>query len=80
MPAGRSVAGRPKGVIFLREGTGELAANEKRKDPAPMAKPEKRGGRGKKEGHVGNALRSVYQETVAEDVPPEMLDLLGKLT
>lgn len=28
---------------------------------------------------VGNALRSVYQQTVNEDIPPEMLDLLGKL-
>jgi hypothetical protein len=25
---------------------------------------------------VGNALRSVYQRTVDEDIPPEMLDLL----
>ena len=28
---------------------------------------------------VGNALKSVYQQTVNEDIPPEMLDLLGKL-
>jgi Anti-sigma factor NepR len=28
---------------------------------------------------VGHALRSVYQRTVNEDIPPEMLDLLGKL-
>lgn len=28
---------------------------------------------------VGNALRSIYQKTVGEDIPPEMLDLLGKL-
>jgi hypothetical protein len=28
---------------------------------------------------VGSALRSVYQRTVNEDIPPEMLDLLGKL-
>ena len=27
----------------------------------------------------GGALRSVYQQTVNEDIPPEMLDLLGKL-
>lgn len=29
--------------------------------------------------NVGDALRSVYQRTVDEDIPPEMLDLLGKL-
>ena len=28
---------------------------------------------------VGNALRAAYQETLREEVPPEMLDLLGKL-
>lgn len=28
---------------------------------------------------VGSALRTVYQRTVNEDIPPEMLDLLGKL-
>lgn len=30
-------------------------------------------------GDVGTALRSVYQRTVDERIPPEMLDLLGKL-
>ncbi len=28
---------------------------------------------------IGNALRTVYQRTVDEDVPPDLLDLLGKL-
>lgn len=28
---------------------------------------------------VGDALRSVYQRAINEDIPPEMLDLLGKL-
>ena len=28
---------------------------------------------------VGNALRSAYQRTLDEDIPPEMMDLLGKL-
>lgn len=28
---------------------------------------------------VGHALRSAYQRMVEEDIPPEMLDLLGKL-
>ena len=27
----------------------------------------------------GHALRSAYQRTLDEDIPPEMLDLLGKL-
>ncbi|HEV2748384.1 MAG TPA: NepR family anti-sigma factor [Allosphingosinicella sp.] len=28
---------------------------------------------------IGHALRNVYQRAVEEDIPPEMLDLLGKL-
>jgi hypothetical protein len=28
---------------------------------------------------VGQALRTVYQRTIDETIPPEMLDLLGKL-
>jgi len=30
--------------------------------------------------HVSSALRSAYEETVREDVPPEFLDLLGRLS
>lgn len=33
----------------------------------------------KDDGQVANALRSVYQRTVEEDIPSEMLDLLNKL-
>lgn len=28
---------------------------------------------------VGNALRAAYQQAIDEDIPPEFLDLLGKL-
>lgn len=28
---------------------------------------------------LGHALRNAYQRTIEEDIPPEMLDLLGKL-
>ena len=41
--------------------------------PAPRGKA-----RGISPG-VGSALREAYQEALREDVPPEMLDLLGKL-
>ena len=43
-------------------------AGRKRRSPAS-----------KDEGHVSNALRSVYQRAVDEDIPSEMLDLLRKL-
>jgi hypothetical protein len=44
--------------------------------PAEAARPRKRRGQ---PGEVGDALRTVYQHTIDEDIPPEMLDLLGKL-
>ncbi|QKS01227.1 MULTISPECIES: NepR family anti-sigma factor [unclassified Sphingomonas] len=28
---------------------------------------------------MGSALRSIYQKTIEEDIPDEMLTLLGKL-
>jgi len=38
-----------------------------------------RAARPKRDSVVGDALRSIYQTTVHEDVPTEMLDLLDKL-
>ena len=32
-----------------------------------------------KDQDMGTALRSVFQKSVDEGIPPEMLDLLGKL-
>jgi Anti-sigma factor NepR len=41
--------------------------------------PERRGRRRPPAGEVGQALRSVYDRALNEEIPPEMLDLLGKL-
>ena len=46
------------------------AAVDTSRSPSKKRKPE---------GEVGSALRSAYQRMVDEDIPPEMLDLLGKL-
>ena len=46
------------------DGDPHPAEMKKKKRPAP---------------EFGNALRSAYQRTLDEDIPPEMLDLLGKL-
>jgi len=35
--------------------------------------------KGGSSAEVGSALRSIYQRTVSEDIPPDLLDLLGKL-
>jgi hypothetical protein len=59
-----------------------LAADDNKRAAPPSAKSPRTpraGSKGKGEGSVGNALRSVYQQTVNEEVPSEFLDLLGKL-
>ena len=45
-------------------------------EPGTAGKPRNKK---KQSGDVGDALRTVYERAVAEDIPPEMLDLLGKL-
>jgi len=47
----------------------------------PRSGKEKQSAKKKSAGGVelGSALRSVYQRTVQEDIPPDLLDLLGKL-
>jgi hypothetical protein len=40
---------------------------------------ERRGSKRAPTGEIGSALRSVYDRALNEDIPPEMLDLLGKL-
>jgi hypothetical protein len=54
-------------------GSGE---NGSGKTPAPR---KGRAAGAKEEGHVSQALRTVYQRAVDEAVPAEMLDLLSKL-
>lgn len=61
----------------------ELERERRRKaDGDSAAEPEsdrKPRNKKKQSADVGDALRTVYQRAVAEDIPPEMLDLLGKL-
>jgi hypothetical protein len=45
----------------------------------PPIATERRGGKRAPSGEIGSALRSVYDGALNEDIPPEMLDLLGKL-
>jgi hypothetical protein len=51
-------------------------------DHAPQVEQDEPPKSRKKRGttpEVGQALRAAYQQAVNEDIPPEMLDLLGKL-
>ena len=51
----------------------------------PAGKSERRKGasgggrRGPRGGEVGNALRAAYNDTLQEQIPPDLLALLGKL-
>jgi len=53
----------------------ELSDSDDKKPPrGPRSSRRKSAG-----GEVGQALRKVYDRALNEDIPPAMLDLLGKL-
>lgn len=58
------------------------SGRRRRTDPSPPADSENMEKSGKKRGpnaEIGQALRKAYSDAVDEAIPPEMLDLLGKL-
>ena len=61
----------------------EKEGHRRRKsEPEPETaadRPARPGKRRPPAAEFGQALKTVYQRTVEEDIPPEMLDLLGKL-
>jgi len=60
---------------------GGLALDDREKKTAASEKTRARArsARSPQQNNLGNALRTVYQQTVNEDVPQDLLDLLGKL-
>lgn len=65
-------------------GGGELALERKdqsspESEAAGAAKPARRKPAKAVQGDVGSALRTAYEQTISENIPAEMLDLLGKL-
>ena len=56
-----------------------MALEQGKKASATGANPGKSGPPAAQDRDVGRALRTVYDETVNEAVPAEMLDLLGRL-
>lgn len=64
-------------------GMGRLAHKDQSRKPANDGTPSKPGGRRRgdstRDASVGAALRSVYSQTVDEEIPDEFLDLLSKL-
>ena len=58
-----------------------MVARDEKKRPVrtPASAARGRPAEGGSGGNVGNALRSVYDQTINEDIPDDILDLLGKL-
>lgn len=76
----------PRGVIALGFDNGTTGGRDKK--ASRPNKPGRTGGKSAKGGaatrkpdapELGQALRSVYDKALNEAIPPEMLDLLGKL-
>jgi hypothetical protein len=64
----------------IRRGRGILALSDDKKNkrvPKDRAKRPSDGTAADRD--VGHALRSVYSSTVNEEIPTELIDLLGKL-
>jgi len=80
-------AGRPQGFSakaeYLIAGAGGGAVRggplTEARDRDGPANSDKGGAPRKPQRDVGDLLKSAYNETVHEDIPPEFLDLLGKL-
>lgn len=78
-------AARPRGVdslTFAREKDGGRRAVPERDaetEDISISKSKPKNKRRVESPEVGQALRSIYQRTVNEDIPPDLLDLLGKL-
>lgn len=72
----------PRGVIALSFDNGREGDRRRKGSTSPESDTVPRpSSKSRKEDapELGNALRSVYDSTLNESIPPEMLDLLGKL-
>lgn len=75
------LSAQARGIEQLSEGsTNNHPARSGRGKTRAKAGPKAGGSTRSKAGDVGKALRSVYDNTLREDVPSDFLDLLGKLT
>ena len=64
--------------LLSTESQGQDGASERERAGKDARRaPRKRDGG--QEPEVGQALRTIYQDMVSEGIPPEMLELLGKL-
>lgn len=63
--------------MAAKEKKERVANTEDARRQAEKSRPEKP--RRRNDSPIGQALRSAWNETVGEQVPADMLDLLGKL-
>ncbi len=70
------------GIEILASIGKNLRKPDKRKkgDTTPDLSKEDDTSKEAKGADIGDALRSAYEQAVSEDIPEEMLDLLGKLS
>jgi hypothetical protein len=79
-PGQRLAACRDEKIRSGRGVQGESAlSSEKTQKPDMTSKAAAGKKVHSKDQDMGTALRTVFQKTVDEGIPPEMLDLLGKL-
>jgi hypothetical protein len=78
---GRGAAGREgyETLSFQDEREGRRQRKPQSRSEPPITTSHRTKKKRAPDGEVGHALRSAYQRMVEEDIPPEMLDLLGKL-
>jgi hypothetical protein len=70
------ISERPAIRAVLWEGVPILSDSEA---TPPARSPEKKPRKRASGNDVGNALRAAYHDTLKEEVPPDLLALLGKL-
>jgi hypothetical protein len=74
-------AERQGGCGDADRGRGRLALSDDKKSKRKTQAPARQeSGHGSGDRDVGHALRTVYSKTVSEEIPSELLDLLGKLS
>lgn len=66
-------------VTYVDEGLDVLAASKEATKKDRAQRTNSKNTRKIQQSHVGEALRSIYQQTVNEEIPDEFLDILGKL-
>lgn len=76
--SGRGVGREGKKILAFQNDTDRRRKTDHPQQPQSEEAPRSRKKRGAN-SEVGQALRAAYQQAVSENIPPEMLDLLGKL-